>query len=77
MEHRPIYEIAADISRNWPKPAYNALPYLGAMHMLVGKNSKYGYEDADGIIRYFLSNAATWKGPDAKRIKAELRAIVK
>lgn len=74
---RPIYEIAADISRNWPKPFYGAKPYLDAMHSLVDLTSKYGYDNADGIIRYFLSNAATWKGPDAKRIKAELRAIVK
>lgn len=77
MQHRPIYEIAADISRNWPKPFYGAKPYLDAMHTLVDKTSKYGYDGAYGIICYFLSNAATWKGPDAKRIKAELRAIIK
>ena len=28
------------------------------------------------IVRYFLSNATTWRGEDARRIKAELKALL-
>jgi hypothetical protein len=27
-------------------------------------------------VLYFLANAGTWRGPDAKRIKAELKEMV-
>ena len=74
--NRPIYEIAAEISKDWRKPYFGAVPYLQAMHCLVDHTSKYGVEDYRGIIRYFLYNAGTWKGDTAKRIKAELRSIV-
>lgn len=37
----------------------------------------YGDDDAKGIVAYFLSNATTWRGDDARRIKAELNAMLK
>jgi hypothetical protein len=37
----------------------------------------YGCDDARGIVLYFLSNARTWKGETARRVKAELNAILK
>jgi hypothetical protein len=27
------------------------------------------------MVLYFLANAGTWRGPDAKRIKNELKAL--
>ena len=36
---------------------------------------RYMYEDGRSIVRYFLANASTWRGPVAKVIKAELRAL--
>jgi len=47
------------------------------MHTLVDLSSRYIAEDAEGILRYFLANSGTWKGETAKRIKAELKAILK
>jgi hypothetical protein len=37
----------------------------------------YGQDSALSIIAYFLSNATTWRGDDARRLKAELREILK
>ena len=34
-------------------------------------------DDARTVVLYFLSNSATWRGPDAKRIKAELKEMLK
>ena len=74
--HRPLYTIAADIRKNWPKVNYAAEPYLAAMATLGRIEENYYFDTGDSVVRYFLSNAATWRGEDAKRIKAELKAIV-
>ena len=74
---RPLNIIAHDITRNWPKPYFGAVPYLKAMYSLNGIGDSYGYDNAKSIVLYFLSNAATWRGPEAKRLKAELKAMLK
>lgn len=76
-QHRPIYQIAADILRTWPKVHYTARPYLDAMRCLATKHDKYGYDDAEGIVLRFLTNAGSFRGEEAKKLKAELRAAVK
>lgn len=75
MESRTIAAIARDISAHWPKVYFGAVPYLQAMHSLISIQDHYGCDDARGIVLYFLSNATTWKGEDARRIKAELKAL--
>ena len=35
-----------------------------------------GYDDARGIVLYFLSNAGSRRGEVAKRVKAELRGML-
>jgi hypothetical protein len=37
----------------------------------------YGADSAKSVVLYFLSNANTWRGEHAKRIKAELKGMVK
>jgi hypothetical protein len=78
---RPLYTIAAEIRKTWPNVNYAAKPYLDAMGSLDKITDSYGMDDAKSIVRYFLSNATTWrdkKGEDtAKRIKAELKEMVK
>jgi hypothetical protein len=76
-ETRTLSAIASDIRRNWPKVYFGAVPYLGAMASLDGIGDTYGADDARGIVAYFLSNAPTWKGEHARRIKAELKALLK
>ena len=74
---RPIHQIAAEIKCTWQKPYFGAVPYLDAMFCLEKPTDKYGLDSAENIILYFLCNASTWRGEDAKRIKAELKNLVK
>lgn len=74
---RPLMLIAKDIRRNWPAVNYAAKPYLDAMGDLYDFTDSYGLDSAESIVLYFLSNAQTWRGPDARRIKAELNAMLK
>lgn len=72
-------EVYADIrAGKWsPRSNHAALPYLRAMKSLGGINDSYGSDSAKSVVLYFLSNAATWRGETARRIKAELKEIVK
>lgn len=72
---RPLHEIATDIKRAWPKPYFGAKPYIDAMSTLSDINGNYYQDSARSIVLYFLANASTWRGDDAKRIKAELKAL--
>jgi len=76
-ESRLLCDIAIDIRRTWPKVYFGAVPYLMAMHQLGPITGKYGAEDVRSIVLYFLSNATTWRGEDARRIKAELKGMLK
>jgi len=72
---RSLSEIAADIRRDWRKPYFGAVPYLQAMSSLEKITDDYGADSAKSVVLYFLSNANTWKGEVARRIKAELKAL--
>jgi len=75
---RPICEIAREIHSDWGKNIYfGAKPYLTAMLSLEKITDKYMFDSADEIVRYFLSNAGTWKGETARRIKKELNEMLK
>lgn len=74
---RPINIIASEIRSDWKNIYFGAVPYLDAMSSLTSASDKYGYDDARNIILYFLSNASTWRGENAKRIKAELKSLIK
>lgn len=72
---RSISTIANEIRKEWKKVHYSAVPYLEAMYQLNSIDDKYGFDDAKSIILYFLGNAASFRGPKAKEIKAELKKI--
>ena len=76
-EKRAISTIAYEIAKDWKQVNFAAKPYLQAMFSLNTVQDQYGMDDARNIVVYFLSNAASWKGETAKRIKAELKAMVK
>jgi len=75
IEVRPINVIAREIRSDWQKPYFGAVPYLDAMRSLESGSDKYGCDSAQSIIAYFLSNASTYRGETAKRIKLELKQI--
>lgn len=74
---RPVYEIADEITRLWKNVNFAAAPYLKAMRNISSVADTYGADDGRDIVLYFLSNADTWKGPEAKRLKDELKAAMK
>jgi len=74
---RPLHVIAREIAQHWPTVNYAARPYLSAMRSLNTLRDAYGEDSAYSVVAYFLSNATGWRGPEAKRIKAELNAMLK
>jgi hypothetical protein len=74
---RPLHEIAAEIRSDWKKPFFGALPYLNAMAELSSIQEMYFQDSACSIVNYFLVNATTWRGEVARRVKAELKALLK
>lgn len=74
---RSIREIAAEVDEDWAKVYFGARPYLDAMYSLDSINDNYFLDSGASIVSYFLGNAATWRGETAKRVKAELKAMLK
>lgn len=72
---RPIFEIAREIEKVWPNVNYAARPYLDAMHNLTEITDDYGFDSGKSMVLYFLSNAQSFRGDDARRIKAELKSL--
>ena len=77
MENRKISTIANEIFNDWNKVNFAALPYLNAMLSINSINDNYAYDTGKSIVLYFLSNASTYKGETAKRLKLELKNIIK
>lgn len=81
---RPIHEIARDCRRDMnvqgkgsaAQRFYAAWPYLVAMADLNSIRDAYGADSAKSVVAYFLSNVGTWRGPRAKELKAELKALL-
>jgi hypothetical protein len=74
---RSLNEIAREIARDWRPVWFGAKPYLEAMHSLETVRDAYGADSGVSIVAYFLSNASQWRGETARRVKAELRAMLK
>jgi len=53
---------------------FGAKPYLDAMSRMSDINEMYGADSGKSVVAYALSNLASYKGPVARAIKAELKA---
>lgn len=75
---RTFQQIAKDIKSTWLNVYFGAVPYLEALLTLDTTDSEalYGIETAGDITRYFLANAQTFRGADARRLKAELKSML-
>lgn len=74
---RKLHEIAKEIHSSWGRKVwFGAMPYLQAMSTLDSVDENYGADSGRSIVEYFLSNASTWRGDDARRIKNELKTIL-
>lgn len=74
---RNIDVIAREVLADWKKPSPYALPYIKAMLALQSIDDTYLFEDGRSVVLYFLSNAGSWRGATARRVKAELNAALK
>lgn len=74
---RSLCEIANEIKGDWKKVSPAAKPYLAAMSSLISIKDKYLYDSGESIVLYFLSNATSWRGEVARRVKAELLKMCK
>lgn len=77
MSHRPLSAIAAEITADWTALHGGAQPYMDAMRELRLATDRYGTETGSDMIQGFLLNAQTWRGEVARRVKRELRAILR
>lgn len=76
-KHRPLWQIAEEIRRDWKNPYFGAKPYLDTMASLSSIEDNYYLDSARSVVLYFLSNANTWRGETARRIKKELKDLLK
>jgi thiamine biosynthesis protein ThiC len=74
---RSLAVIRDEIVRDWHNPYFGAVPYLQAMGRLDKITDQLGWDDGTDIVIRFLSNARTWRGDTARRVKAELKAMLK
>ncbi len=76
-EEPSLSQIADIIEADWKKPYFGAMPYIQAMKELETIEDKYFMDDARDIVTRFLVNADRWRGPVAKKIKEQLRKMLK
>ena len=77
---RSLMKIARDIKGSpWYRSnsSIYARDYIEAMSCLNSINDTYGLDTAESVVRYALSNLSTWRGDQARAIKAELKDLLK
>ena len=74
---RDLSIIAAEIRKDWKDIHYAALPYLQAMATLQKVSDSYYLDSGKSMVIYFLGNSQTWKGETARKIKTELKQMLK
>ena len=74
---RSLQTIATEIKQDWKNVNYAAKPYLEAMSQLDKITDNYYLDSGTSIVSYFLSNAGSWRGEVARRVKAELNKMLK
>lgn len=72
-----MYEIASEIRKDWKNVYFGAVPYLEAMETLNSIEDDYIFDSGLSVVLYFLSNATSWRGETARRVKAELKSMSK
>ena len=78
VQTRFIYEIADEIKADWPAARNSNHPaghYVNAMSDIRYITDMYIADSAKTVVLYFLSNASGWRGPVARRVKQELKAL--
>jgi hypothetical protein len=74
---RSLSTIAKEINSDWKNVYFGAKPYLLVMFTLDKITDFYYCDSGKSIVCYFLSNASSYRGETAKRIKKELNLMIK
>jgi hypothetical protein len=72
-----VREIAHAISKDWQKISPYAKDYLEAMKEIESINDNYYADSAVSVVSYFLANASTYRGENAKAYKELLKKMLK
>jgi hypothetical protein len=76
QETRPLSEIAFEIQDKWRHLSLAAVTPVAAMCHLRHIDDRYGGHPGRAVVRDFLGCSASWTGPTARRIKAELVGLL-
>ena len=68
---------AYEIRKDWHPVHYSAAPYLDAMLDLERIEDNYFADSAREVVARFLGNATSWRGETARRVKKELKGLLK
>ena len=75
--NRPLCVIAQEIVAVWgDKISPHARPYLEAMAHLDSIEDNFVLDSGRSVVLYFLSNATSWRGEEARKIKSELKGML-
>lgn len=73
LKKMPLSQIANLIRADWVKLDDHCGNYVDAMAQIETVKDRCGADDGETVVAYFLANAETWRGENARRIKAELK----
>jgi hypothetical protein len=76
-ERVTVSEIAHAIAKDWTNVSPYAADYLNAMKEIRSVNDNYYADSAKSVILYFLANASSYRGDNARAYKALLKDMVK
>ena len=76
-ERVTVSEIAYAIAKDWENISPYAADYLNAMKEINDIEGNYIHDTARSVVLYFLANAGSYRGENARFYKAILKAMVK
>ena len=76
-ERVSVSEIAHAIAKDWNNISPYAKDYLEAMKEIRSVEDNYYADSAKSVILYFLANASTYRGENARAYKALLKEMIK
>jgi len=76
-ERVTVSEIAYAIAKDWTNVSPYAKDYLNAMKEIQDIEGAYYADSAKSVVLYFLANASSYRGDNARAYKSLLKAMVK
>ena len=76
-ERVTVSEIARAIAKDWKNINPYAAEYLNAMLSIESIEESYYADSAKSVVMYFLANAGSYRGDNARSYKALLKDMIK